>query len=295
MKEKICFIINPIAGGRKVSIADLVKEKLDLTKYDYVLLETKGKGDGRIYAKEALKDGIKKIIAAGGDGTVNEVGSALIDTDATMGIIPCGSGNGLARHLNLPMRLDKAIEVINDPGITKIDYGLINEIPFFCTAGLGFDAHIGKVFDEGHQRGFWAYTNAVLKEFFSYKAKKYTLRTDDEKIKVRAFLLTVANASQFGNNAYVSPDAKISDGLLDVTVVRPFPKPKAFNLGVRLFNKSIDRSKFADIYRGEKFIVKRKKKGAVHYDGEPIEMGKKIRFNVVSQGLKVMVKRNKVF
>jgi YegS/Rv2252/BmrU family lipid kinase len=295
MKEKICFIINPIAGGKRENIKQLINEKLDFQKYEYTLYETKGQGDARELAKDALSKGYKKIIASGGDGTVNEVGSALIETDAVMGIIPSGSGNGLARHLKIPVKLDKAMDIINNPGVTPIDYGLINEIPFFCTAGLGFDAHIGKVFDEGDQRGFWAYTNAVFKEFFTYKEKKYKIRVDEKEIKTRAFLLTIANASQFGNNAYVSPDAKITDGLLDVTIVKPFPKPKAIYLGVRLFNKSLDRSKYVNIYRTEKVAVIRKKKGAVHYDGEPIEMGKKIRFRVVPNGLKVMVKQNKVF
>ena len=146
-KKKITFILNPISGTvSKAGIPGLIEERLDKNRFDYCIAETSYAGHATELAKEAAKDGIDIVVAVGGDGTVNEVGRALTQTDTAMGILPCGSGNGLARHLNLPMNLKKCIDILNYCDIKKLDYGIINEHPFFCTCGMGFDAFISMKF-----------------------------------------------------------------------------------------------------------------------------------------------------
>ncbi len=289
-KLKILFIINPVSGTRrKKDIASKIYECVNNETFDIKLIFTEYAGHAFELARNALKKKFDIVVAGGGDGTVNEVGSALIKSKIALGIIPLGSGNGLARHLNIPLRTTDAIEIINKQKIQEIDYGLINGKAFFCTAGLGFDAKIGHKFAKKSERGFYSYFKAVIEEFFSYKSKKYKITIDGQKLKERAFLVTIANASQYGNNAFISPDAVIDDGLLDVCVLRPFPKNRVIGLGVRLFKRTLDQSPYLDIKRGKEIIVKRKKKGPVHYDGEPIKMDKKIRVSVVHSGLKVIV------
>ncbi|MDP2816446.1 MAG: diacylglycerol kinase family protein, partial [Rectinemataceae bacterium] len=242
-----------------------------------------------IIAKESLAAGIQKIVAVGGDGTVNEVASALIDTDAVMGILPKGSGNGLSRHLRIPMSIPRAIQLINRRRVTPIDYGLINGIPFFCTAGVGFDAHIGHHFSMLSSRGLTSYVKTTIKEFLSYKPQPYTLKIQDQTIEREAFLITAANASQWGNNAYIAPGASVQDGLLDIMVVSPFPKFLSPAYGLILFSRMIDKSHFVELFRVNELIIERELPGYVHYDGEPISMGNSLSITLKPGGLNIFV------
>lgn len=161
-------------------------------------------------------------MAVGGDGTVNEVGRALVNTKTAMGILPCGSGNGLARHLNLPMNLKKCIDILNDCDIHTLDYGLINRHPFFCTCGMGFDAFISMKFAEAGKRGPITYMQKILEEGLSYQPETYEIEDEEGTRRYKAFLVSAANASQYGNNAYIAPQASMSDGLLDIIIMEPF-------------------------------------------------------------------------
>lgn len=288
-KKKILFIINPVSGTRrKRDIASKIYKHTDNLKYDIKLIFTEYAGHAFELAREGVKKKYNIIVAGGGDGTVNEVASALVKSKTALAIIPLGSGNGLARHLKIPLKTEEAIEIINNQFIKEIDYGVINEKPFFCTAGLGFDAKIGHKFAKKNERGFYNYFKAVVEEFFSYNPKKYKITVDENKLSERAFLVTVANASQYGNNAFISPDAIIDDGLLDVCILRPFPKNRVIGLGIRLFKRTLDQSPYLEIIRGKEIIIKRKKKGPVHYDGEPAKMDKKIKVAVEPKGLRVV-------
>jgi diacylglycerol kinase family enzyme len=223
---------------------------------------------------------------------VNEVARAVRDTPAAMGIIPCGSGNGLARHLRIPLKINKALKLINKISVDNIDYGIVNDNPFFCTFGAGFDARISHSFAKSKHRGFWSYVSVIFKEFFKYYPCKYKLKVDGSKFKTDALMVTVANSAQFGNNGYISPHANITDGKLDVCIVHPFPKFKAFFLAYRLIRKTIHKSRYYQMIRGEKIVIKRKQEGEVHLDGEPYTMGKKLKIKIVPQGLKVLVDRD---
>lgn len=230
------------------------------------------------------------MVAVGGDGTVNEVARAVAGKkDLILGIIPAGSGNGLARHLDIPMQVRRAIAIINKPHIAKIDYATMNDIPFFCTCGVGFDALVGNRFAQSEIRGFFTYVVTAFKEYFLYKPRHYTISTSHSKQHTKAFLITIANASQYGNNAYISPDADIQDGLLDVVILSPFPYLRAIGLGFHLFSKSIYRSRYHTMFRTSELVIRRKKPGEVHFDGEPGWMKKKLHIRCIHKGLRVMV------
>jgi diacylglycerol kinase family enzyme len=220
---------------------------------------------------------------------VNEVARAVRDTPAVMGIIPCGSGNGLARHLHIPLKLIDALKMINDASILNIDYGLVNDKPFFCTFGTGFDAHISHAFATCEKRGVITYFLIIVKELFSYRSQKYKLKIDGKKFKTRAMVVTVANSAQYGNNGYISPHADITDGKLDVCIVHPFPKLLAGYLAIRFLRKRIHKSRYYRMIKGEKITLKRKQEDEVHLDGEPYIMGKKLKIKIVPKGLKVLV------
>jgi len=283
------FIINPISGNRN-------KKRIE-----NAILRTFAPGEARVVysekqghafkiASEMVLQGIPCCIAVGGDGTVNEVASALVYSNTALGIIPAGSGNGLSNYLKIPHILAQSLDTIKRKNIRIVDAGKINEKYFFCTCGTGFDARVGHQFAQGRKRGFQGYVRSVLHEFIRYRSKKYKLNIDGQKQKIRAFLITVANAGQYGNNVYISPHAKIDDGLLDVCIVKPFPKAAVLPLGVRLLGRKIDRSPYLEVIRGKKVTLRRrKKKQYIHYDGEPMIVSGKIKIEILQGALKVIV------
>jgi len=288
--EKIGFIINPNSGSNNSnSTIKMIKKFFNKEYYEPIIALTKRPGHASEIAKDFLNQNVAKIVAVGGDGTVNEIGKVLINTETALGIIPIGSGNGLARHLKIPLKTVDAINVIKKGKFSSIDYGKINGIPFFCTCGIGFDALVGKKFAKSRNRGFLNYFKSTVLEFFKYKPRNYEVIFDNTKIKQRAFLITFANASQYGNNVYISPLADIKDGLLNVCLILPFPFYRVFNLAYRLFNKTIDKSKYFVTFRVKKITVLRERKEAVHFDGEPLKLGRKIKIKVIAKGLDVIV------
>ncbi len=289
-KEKVAFIINPKSGtGKKQNLPSLIMETVNNLEFEVDLFFTEYAGHASILVAGLVKKGYSKIIAVGGDGTVNEVAKALVNTDTALGIIPCGSGNGLARSLKIPLRFADAINLINSGKVISIDYGTINDHPFFCTCGVGFDAHIGNKFATSAHRGFFTYIKETIRAYFYYRPRRYSIKIDGEKIKTKAFLVTIANAGQYGNDAYIAPLAELQDGKLDLCILNPFPKHQALGLGFRLFNKTMHRSEYLNTIKGQSITIKRKKKGEVHLDGEPAIMGKRLKIKIVEKGLKVIV------
>ena len=289
-KKKITFILNPISGTvSKAGIPDLIEERLDKDRFDYCIAETSYAGHATELAKEAAKDSIDIVVAVGGDGTVNEVGRALTQTDTTMGILPCGSGNGLARHLNLPMNLKKCIDILNYCDIKKLDYGIINEHPFFCTCGMGFDAFISMKFAEAGKRGPITYMQKVLEEGLRYEPETYVIEDEDGTHSYKAFLVSVANASQYGNNAYIAPQASMSDGLLDVIIMEPFDLIDAPQVAIELFNKTLDKNLKIKTFRSKHIHIHRKSEGIIHYDGDPITSSADVDISIVPKGINIIV------
>lgn len=289
-KKKITFILNPISGTvSKAGIPDLIEERLDKDRFDYCIAETSYAGHATELAKEAAKDGVDIVVAVGGDGTVNEVGRALTQTDTAMGILPCGSGNGLARHLNLPMNLKKCIDILNYCDIKKLDYGIINEHPFFCTCGMGFDAFISMKFAEAGKRGPITYMQKILEEGLRYEPETYVIEDEDGTHSYKAFLVSVANASQYGNNAYIAPQASMSDGLLDVIIMEPFDLIDAPQVAIELFNKTLDKNLKIKTFRSKHIHIHRKSEGIIHYDGDPITSSADVDISIVPKGINIIV------
>ena len=289
--EKTVFIINPIAGSRKQR--DIKEKILKLTNHSFpetCFFETGKQGEATIIVKEKVKEGIKRFVAVGGDGTVNEVAQGLVNTEAALGIIPTGSGNGLARHLGIPLNLPGAIDLLRNAHPETIDYGILNGTPFFCTAGIGFDAMIGHEFSHLKKRGFFSYLRLILARFMSYTPQKYIIRIDGSEITRELFLITFANSSQYGNRASIAPKASIKDGLMDVTMLSPFPFYKALNIGIRLLTKTIDSSNYVEIVKCRKVSVEMESSGHVHFDGEPKIMGSHIDVKIIPGGLNVLTR-----
>jgi len=231
------------------------------------------------------------VVAVGGDGTVNEVAQALIHTNCILGIIPIGSGNGLARHLGIPMSTRKAIEQLNHSEPIMIDYGTVSGKLFFCTCGTGFDAYVSTEFAKGHKRGIMRYIEKIITGYFSYKSQNYHIVGNDIDLKTKAFVMTFANASQWGNNAYIAPQASVQDGKLDISIMSSFPNIAIPTLALQLFTKNIDKDLFMTTLRSEEITLKRERSGPFHYDGEPYEEGTEIMIKIIPDGLKVFVKK----
>ena len=289
-KKKIIFILNPISGTvSKAGIPGLIEERLDKEKFDCRIAETKYAGHATELAQQAARQGIDIVVAVGGDGTVNEVGRALVNTKTAMGILPCGSGNGLARHLNLPMNLKKCIDILNDCDIHTLDYGLINRHPFFCTCGMGFDAFISMKFAEAGKRGPITYMQKILEEGLSYQPETYEIEDEEGTRRYKAFLVSAANASQYGNNAYIAPQASMSDGLLDIIIMEPFDLIEAPQVAIELFNKTLDKNLKIKTFRASHIHIHRESEGIIHYDGDPVMADADVDISIVPKGINIIV------
>jgi diacylglycerol kinase (ATP) len=212
----------------------------------------------------------------------------LINTSTALAILPAGSGNGLARHLNIPLSLDKAMQVINRSHSISIDTVKINEERYLGMAGVGFDAHIGWEFARFGKRGFKSYINVFLREYPKYRPADYTLWLDGKELKRKALLISFANGSQYGNNAAIAPGADLTDGLIDVCILRDFHLGNVPGLAWRLFNKRMQGSRFLETIRAKEVIVHQEAETA-HIDGEPVLLGKEIKIKVDPLSLKVIV------
>jgi YegS/Rv2252/BmrU family lipid kinase len=292
MKSTIAFIINPISGtGKKEDLTALIRQELDASLFEPEIAFTKFRGNGTELAKSFIDKGFNYIVAVGGDGTVNEVAQALIHTDCSLGIIPIGSGNGLARHLGIPMNTQKAIQQLNQSESIFMDYGLVNDKPFFCTCGTGFDAYVSTEFAKGKKRGIMSYIEKIITGYFSYKSQNYHLVGEGIDLNAKAFVLTFANASQWGNNAYIAPQASVQDGKMDISIMSNFPIIAIPTLALQLFAKTIDKDLFMTTLRSDQITLYREEAGPFHYDGEPYEEGTEIQVKTVQDGLKVLVKK----
>jgi len=240
-------------------------------------------------AQQAVADRIDTVIAVGGDGTINEVASALVGTDVIFGIIPGGSGNGLSRFLDIPMHTEKAIENINTGRAEIIDTATANGRRFFNMAGLGFDAHIAEVFAQQKERGFVTYAKSTFSEIMNYKPRTYHIEVDNKKYERQAFMLSFANSSQYGNNAHISPKASVQDGLLDVCIIKPFSLWRFPEMALRMFTKTTSGSKFVEIIKGKHIVIKQNQPGPMHLDGEPFMITEDVEINMVPGSLKIIV------
>ncbi|KAA6333602.1 Diacylglycerol kinase [termite gut metagenome] len=293
-KKSVVFVVNPISGTRsKRFIYSLINKLTDREKFSWEIIKTEKVGHAVEIAAQAVRNSTDIVVAIGGDGTVNEVARSLVHTRTALGVIPCGSGNGLARHLQIPLEPHRAIAALNESIMGTIDYGKINEMPFFCTCGLGFDAFVSMKFATAGKRGVLTYVEKALREYLTYEPETYELETADRKVKYKAFLLACGNAAQYGNNAYIAPHAMITDGLLDVTILEPFTMLDVPTLAFQLFNKTIDQNDLIKTFRCKSLYISRDRPGVIHFDGDPMMSQKDVRIEMIRQSLNVMIPREK--
>ena len=293
MEEKrrhILAIINPVSGtGNKDKIPRLLDTVVDQQVNDVSIIAPEYPGHASEIARQAVLDGIDVVVAIGGDGTVNEVGSALCGTDAALAIVPSGSGNGLARHLRIPMNASRALQVLNNGVVGSFDYCTVNGRPFFCTCGMGFDATVSYKFSNEGTRGFITYVKTALAEYLKYKPQEYTINIDGAQLRERAFVIACCNAAQYGNNAYIAPRATMQDGLIDVTVMHPFNIAESPLIGARLFLRQLNHDHHVSIYRGKQVVIERDHDDIIHVDGDPMMMPARIAIQNVSKGIHILV------
>ena len=289
MRQKIRFIVNPKSGvGQKSDIPILIEENLNLDIFDYDIAYTEYRKHARIIAKQSVAEGYDIVCAVGGDGSVHEVGTALIGTNTKLAILPAGSGNGLARHLNIPMNIKDAIQSINKNSSIVMDTVLVNDKSFLGVGGYGFDAVIAEKFDKHTKRGLRGYIYLIIREFFKYNPINVSIDLDGKVKTLPVVLCTVANASQFGNGFTISPKSDITDGKLELCILKPFSIWSAPYLIYRFFRKSSDKSRFSEITSFKKAKIKLSKKIA-HYDGEPFEVQDELNVSVVPKSLNILI------
>ncbi len=292
-KKNIIFIVNPISGtSKKKGFDKIVEKNIDAQRFDYTIVYTEYAGHAAKIAAESAAKGIDICVAVGGDGTVNEVARSLVGTNTALGIVPCGSGNGLARHLCLPMSMKGALTIINQGQTDQFDYGTINDHPFFCTCGLGFDAHVSMKFAQSGKRGLATYAKTVLQEGMKYHADTYDVTIESPEghtIHQQAFLIACANAAQYGNNTYIAPGASMQDGLLDVIIVEGVKNASRPLLLFDLFTRTIRSNRHVKSFQARSLHIHRPTEGAVHFDGDPSVMGTDIDIVLKPALLKAIV------
>jgi YegS/Rv2252/BmrU family lipid kinase len=287
--RKILFIVNPNAGKK---ISDKIIEAIRLhfpanIYYQIVIWKDKNNFE-EIIAVFKDRD-YTDVVAVGGDGTVNAVANSLVNTNISLGIVPVGSGNGLARSIGLSMSLEKVIQQIVVGKKTAIDVGYVNNQAFFCTSGVGFDAQIGQLFATAKKRGLSSYIKITLQQLFSYRAKTYILKLNNQDIKRKAFLITVANAGQYGNDFYIAPQAKLNDNLFHVVVLKPFNALSVFGIFFKIISGKAHQSKSIETFATDRLQIIRENEGSIHFDGEPASEGITLNYQLNHRALQVIV------
>ncbi len=286
-KTQLLFVINPFSGiGRKKIIPRILDSKLDKTRFDWDITYTEKAKHAIEISKNAVVRGYDAVVAVGGDGSINEVAQSLIHTNTALGIIPGGSGNGIARSLNIPLQIKKAVELINAFNLKTIDTGLLNQHIFVGVAGIGYDALISKEFAARKMRGKLSYALVILKKIKSFKAMNVTVDSLAYK-STKAVVLAFANTPQYGNNAFISPKADPTDGKLKLTIIEKFSALELTGITEKIFTKRILKSKKVSDYEFSEIEIHHESPYA-HIDGEPIEIPSVITVRVIPSSLKVI-------
>ena len=287
---KTCFILNPKAGpSQRHDLPALIARHFGTWEADYEIRPTEYAGHAVELARAAAADGFAVVAAVGGDGTVNEVGRGLLGTETALGIIPQGSGNGLARHLKVPLGLSTALRQLAAPTFSRMDVGVINGHAFFCTAGLGFDAHVSQHFALAGSRGLSTYLQVTLREYRRYRPVAVQANLDGQEVSTDCYVLAFANASQYGNNAYIAPRADLRDGLLDVCLIDALPPVRAFRVSLAMALGNLPQSKAAEYFRVPRGHVTAAAPIGFHVDGDYLGHATEFEVNLLPLALAVAV------
>lgn len=288
--RRCLLIVNPRSGtSEKGKVIKKAIEQLLAAQWNVEAAYTEHPGHATELAAQAAADGYDAAVAVGGDGTVNETAKALVNSSTALGIIPMGSGNGLARHMNIPMNPFKAIEVLSAGNVEECDYCTVNNVPFFCTFGLGFDAAVADRFaSTPGNRGFMNYLRSTFLEFIDYKPESYTIYSNNETIAEQAFVIACCNAAQYGNNAFIAPHASITDGLMDITIIHSGNILSHALSGIDLMIGTIHDNTRIHTFRAAEVTIERSGNGPVQIDGEPTQMGRHLTIRCHNRGIRVI-------
>lgn len=273
LQPSFLFVINPKSGTRLQHGVDqvvaVIEEKIKASGYTGRCVITQAAGHATQLAQQAVDTNQQTtVVAVGGDGTVNEVARALVGSPISLGILPLGSGNGLARHLGIPLSLPESIDFLLKSKPVYIDSATLNERPFFCVAGLGFDAYVGQLFSQQTQRGWSTYVKVSMSAYWNYQPQRVRINQEEKEV----YSISFANAGQFGNNAWVAPKADLTDGQLEICTVLPFPKWYGTALTYWLFTKQLKETNYISYQSQSEIVVETKTPALVHFDGEPWQL-----------------------
>jgi len=291
-KKRILFIVNPASGPQNEAadvFAALVSAHIDSTVFDYEIVTTQYALHATELSKKAVEQNVDIVVAVGGDGTVNEVASSLIGSHTALGIIPAGSGNGLAHHLKIPFNLPESLTMINTGRMLLMDTVNVNDVPFLSIAGIGFDALVADKFAGNSTRGLMSYINIVSAEYNSYKPLDYEITIDGNRDTYKALFISFANSDQFGYNTSIAPEARVDDGLMDVCIVSKIPLYSIPFVAPMLLVRQVHRTPFVDIIKASEVVVHTDEELIVNIDGEPVTMKGPLKFSLIPHSLKVVI------
>ena len=289
-KKEILFIINPISGiGKKDKLPGIIENTIDSSRFNIEIAYTSYAGHGYEISKEK-SDSKDLIVAVGGDGSLNEIGKALVGSKCALAIVPCGSGNGFARHHKIPLKPKNAVDIINNWNIIKVDTGRVNDETFFGNCGAGFDAHIAREFNFRGKRGFANYVRLVWREFKKFEEFNVKIKIDGNELEESTMLVNVSNGSQFGNEFYISPNSRTDDGIFELVMLKKFPMKKSVGLGFRFFRKSIQESEYYKVLSFKDEVrLDLPANTPIQIDGDATEISNSLKISIVPQSLNLLV------
>lgn len=288
--KHLVFVVNPHSGvNRKKQIQSLIEQTLNHQVFSYEIAYTAYPKHGTAIAQEAAAKGYFAVIAVGGDGSVNDVAHGLINTTTRLGIIPMGSGNGLARSLNIPLNIKKAIEILNHQNCIQMDVGWANQQPFVSNVGVGFDALVAEQFSHSTSRGFFTYAWLILKNLITFQPKTYQFLIDEQPFQRTCFLLNIANGKQFGYNFQIAPDASWTDGVLDVVVIKPFPFYYAPIILHHAMNGTLRLCSYVECFRGQEITINLPLEAPFQIDGDTRPTTSILDIHVQTQAIHLLV------
>ena len=288
--NKVFFIINKYSGtGFRPELEGLIVSQCEMLNLECTIEFTQDRGHATDLARKASSLGFDKVFAVGGDGTVNEVAQGLVHTSTKMGILPKGSGNGLARHLQIPMSIKKSLELLSSAKTIQMDTIRVNDKLSVNVSGIGFDGHVAGLFGKNGKRGLLGYVKLVTREFFSFKEFPIELVADGKALQRHAFILAIANSSQFGNNATISPYASVCDALMDICFIKKVPLFQFIGFAQKMFSRKMDTSAFVEIIKAKELRMVFSKPMPYHIDGEAMELESIFNIELVPASLHMIV------
>lgn len=293
--KRIVFIVNPKAGTNvQKRFREHLEKYLDHKKYEYGIWLTEQEGHAAALAQKAMEEGYEIVVAVGGDGSINEVASALVGTEVVLGIIPAGSGNGLAMHLGYGRNIAQAIKKLNTATVQTIDCGMLNGRPFINIAGVGFDGLVSNLMKGSHWRGFLPYFLKSVEAGLSYTPRDCRIELDDQVLQQKCFAISIANGPMYGYNFQIAPDARLDDGLFEVVILKDAPFWQYFAAVPSMLNSKIYEADFVEHYTARKVSIFAEGENYVHLDGEGLVIEGGLHFELKPAALKILIPQKAV-